>query len=65
MKFIGTLQRQDGTLVAVLSDVRGPSFGRVGETVVGRYRILKIGSESIELSYLDGQERQVIRLNGQ
>ena len=51
--------------VAILSDSRGVYYGREGEIVEGRYRILKIGVESIDLAYLDGRGRQTIRLTGQ
>jgi hypothetical protein len=66
LKFIGVME-QPGTKVklAVLSDGQGPPmFGTEGGTVAGRYRVLKIGVESIELSYLDGRGRQTIRLTG-
>jgi hypothetical protein len=52
--------------VAVLSDGRGNVFnGREGDIIEGRYRLLKIGAESVELAYADGRGRQVIRLSGQ
>jgi hypothetical protein len=53
--------------LAVLSDGRGgtPMHGAEGDTVDGRYKILRIGAESIEMSYLDGRGRQTIRLSGQ
>ena len=52
--------------VAILSDARGGVFyGREGEIVEGRYRILKIGVESIDIAYLDGRGRQTIRHTGQ
>ena len=52
---------------AVLSDGRGgPSiYGTEGATIEGRYKILRIGAESIEMSYIDGRGRQTIRLTGQ
>ena len=40
-------------------------YGREGEVIEGRYRIVKIGVESIELAYLDGRGRQTIRQTGQ
>jgi hypothetical protein len=67
LKFIGimelpTQQRK----VAVLTDGRGaPFYGKEGEVVEGRYRILKIGVESIDIAYVDGRGRQTIRLTGQ
>jgi len=50
----------------VLSDGRGgiPMYGKEGDIIDGRYRILKIGVESIEMAYLDGRGRQTIRLSG-
>ena len=47
---------------AVLRDDRGVYHGREGDIIEGRYRILKIGAESIELAYVDGRGRQTIRL---
>ncbi len=52
--------------VAVLTDGRGaPFYGKEGDVVEGRYRILKIGVESIDIAYADGRGRQTIRLTGQ
>lgn len=68
LKFIGLVDaRQDPKVgrVAILSDTRGVYYGRENETIEGRYRILKIGVESIDLAYLDGRGRQTIRLTGQ
>ena len=66
LKFIGVVETPaPGRRVAVLSDGRGaPVYGHEGETVLGQYRILRIGAESIEMSYLDGRGRQTIRLSG-
>lgn len=64
LKFIGVLE-QGGRKVATLTDGLGPPmFAVEGGTVAGRYRVLRIGVESIELSYLDGRGRQTIRLTG-
>lgn len=65
LKFIGIVQKADGTKIAVLSDGKRPISGMEGEEIEGRYKILKIGLESIELAYLDGRGRQTIRLSGQ
>ena len=35
-----------------------------GQEIQGRYRILKIGVESIDIAYLDGTGRQTLRLGG-
>ena len=51
--------------IAVLSDGRNVMSGREGGEIDGRYRIVRIGEESIQLEYLDGRGRQTIRLSGQ
>ena len=66
LKFIGVVDMAPpGKRVAVLSDGRGaPVYGHEGDTVLGQYRIVRIGAESVEMSYLDGRGRQTIRLSG-
>jgi hypothetical protein len=48
----------------VLSDGRNVFYGREGDIIEGRYRILRIGVESIEMTYVDGGGQQTIRLTG-
>jgi hypothetical protein len=67
LKFIGIIERTNASeRLAVLSDGRGgtPLSGKEGDIIEGRYRILRIGNESIEMAYLDGRGRQTIRLSG-
>jgi hypothetical protein len=67
LRFIGLLNApaQAGR-VAILSDGRGNVLtGREGDIIEGRYRLLKIGADSVEMTYTDGRGRQVIRLTGQ
>lgn len=64
-KFIGIVETGDrSATIAVLSDGRSVFQGREGDIIEGRYRILRIGVESIEMAYLDGRGRQTIRLTG-
>jgi hypothetical protein len=65
LKFIGVMESQGIGRVASLSDGRGVYRGREGDIIEGRYRIVRIGVESIDLAYLDGRGRQTIRLTGQ
>jgi hypothetical protein len=67
LKYIGDMSdpKHPGKRIAILSDARGTYHGREGAVVEGRYRIVKIGVESIELEYLDGRGRQTIRQTGQ
>ena len=66
LKFIGIVEAPShGEKIAILSDGRNaPFYGKEGAIIEGRYRILKIGVESVELAYADGRGRQTIRLNG-
>ncbi|HYE88938.1 MAG TPA: hypothetical protein VEA16_21440 [Vicinamibacterales bacterium] len=67
LKLIGILERANGVKWAVLTDGKTPSpfYGKDGDIIDGRYAIVKIGTESIEMTYADGRGRQVIRLTGQ
>lgn len=64
VKFIGVVSRQDVGKVAVLSDGKNVYYGRVGEIVDGRWRIVSIGEESLQIEYADGRGRQTVRLSG-
>lgn len=66
LKFIGIVEvLGKSQRFAILSDGRGlPMQGKEGDIIEGRYRILRIGNESIEMAYLDGRGRQTIRLTG-
>ena len=68
LRFIGLIEPPPRTTgrVALLSDGRGGlMYGREGDTVDGRYRMLRVGTDSIEMAYVDGRGRQTIRLSGQ
>jgi len=67
LRFIGLIEAPPRTgRVAMLSDGRGGlMYGREGDTVDGRYRMLRVGTDSIEMAYVDGRGRQTIRLSGQ
>jgi hypothetical protein len=67
LRFIGLIEAPLKTgRVAMLSDGRGGlMYGREGDTVDGRYRMLRVGPDSIEMAYVDGRGRQTIRLSGQ
>lgn len=65
MRFIGLVEAtQQAQKIAILSDGRGIYQGREGDIIEGRYRILRIGVESVEMAYVDGRGRQTIRLSG-
>lgn len=65
LKFIGIVDLPGQGKVAVLRDPAGHvDYGGEGTIIEGRYRVVRIGVESIELAYLDGRGRQTIRLTG-
>jgi hypothetical protein len=66
LKFIGLIgPTAEVPKIAVFSDGRGlPTYGKEGDIILGQFRIVHIGTESIEMSYLDGRGRQTIRLTG-
>jgi hypothetical protein len=64
LKFIGIVEKQ-GLKVAALSDCRStPLYGAEGATIDGRYRLIRIGVESIVIEHIDGRGRTTVRLDG-
>jgi hypothetical protein len=64
IKFFGVLE-VGTTKVAVFTDGKGqPVYASEGQTVLGQYKLLKIGVESVTMSYLDGKGIQQIPLRG-
>jgi hypothetical protein len=65
-RFIGVLSGAPGQgRIAVLTDGKTVVHGRVSQEIEGRYRIVHIGEESIQIEHLDGRGRQTLRLLGQ
>jgi len=65
LKYIGVIAvESSGRKIAGLSDGREVWHGSEGDVILGQYKILRIGTESIEMSYIDGRGRQTIRLSG-
>lgn len=67
LRFIGLMDAptQVGRM-AILSDGQGHVFyGKEGDIIEGRYKVLRIDADAAELSYVDGHGRQTIRLSGQ
>jgi hypothetical protein len=65
LKFIGIAkQGTAGRLYAVLRDDRGIYYGAEGDMVEGRYRILRVTPNEVEIAYADGRGRTKIPLAG-
>lgn len=65
LKFIGIVEPKAGDTVAAFSDCRITTYARPGSVVLGQYRLVSIGIESVVMEYLDGRGRTTIRLQGQ
>ena len=52
-------------LVVVLTDGEVVFHGRVGDVIAGRYRIVGLGLESVDVERVDGQGRQTLRLRSE
>jgi len=63
LKFIGIVEKE-GLKVAAMSDCRSTYYGTEGQVIDGRYRLIKIGVESLVIEYVDGRGRTPIRLEG-
>ncbi len=65
LKFMGTVERGNLKLAA-LTDCKGFTYsGREGEEVDGRYRLVRIGQESVVMEYINGTGRTTIRKSGE
>jgi hypothetical protein len=64
LKFFGTVEK-GGQKWAIFSDGRGlPLTGKEGDLILGQYRIVRIGVESVVMEYPDGKGRQTIPMRG-
>lgn len=64
VKFIGVVE-QGTTKVAIFSDGKGqPVWASEGQTVLGQFKLLTIGVESVTMTYLDGNGLQTIPMRG-
>jgi hypothetical protein len=65
LKFMGSVEKPNGVKIAALSDCRAATFAASeGQEVDGRYRVVKIGIESLVIEYIDGKGRQTLRKEG-
>jgi len=65
LKFIGTLEK-GGKKWAIFSDGSNvPRYATEGELVLGQYKVVRIGVESVVMEYADGKGRQTIPMRGQ
>ena len=64
LKFIG-IAEQGSKKVAIFTDGKGlPIHASEGELVMGQYKLVRIGVESVVMEYPDGKGRQTIPMRG-
>lgn len=64
LRFVGLLEDRGGRKIAALSDGRYVYNAREGDVIEGRWRVVKIGVESLVIERIDGTGRQTIRYAG-
>lgn len=65
LKFMGVIDHPKLGKIAAFSDCKGfTAEGQEGRVVDGRYRVVKIGVESVVIEYVNGTGRRTIPLSG-
>jgi hypothetical protein len=64
LKFAMVLSQGQEKVAVLLDSLGHQIYAKEGETIEGRYKVWRIGVESIEISYLDGRGRKTIRMSG-
>jgi hypothetical protein len=65
LKFMGTVEGP-GIRLAALTDCKGFTYsGREGETIDGRFRLVRIQNETIVMEYVNGTGRTTIAKSGE
>lgn len=62
LRFVGYAETPGSGKVAALSDGRFTYHGREGDVIEGRWRVVRIGVESLVIERVDGTGRQTLRL---
>jgi hypothetical protein len=62
LKYIGLLEQGNKRVAIFYDSKRQPVYASEGQTVLGQYTLLRIGVESVTMSYLDGKAVQQIKM---
>jgi hypothetical protein len=63
LKLIAIVQGS-GRPIAAITDGRDVFYGREGDIIEGRYKIIKVNVESIDIAYVDGRGQRRLGLSG-
>jgi len=65
LKFFGTVEKTGKKYAIFQTEKQGiPIYAAEGDLVLGQYRVVKIGVESVTMEYSNGTGRQIIPLRG-
>jgi hypothetical protein len=64
LRYVGYADNPGSGRIAALSDGRFTYNGKEGDVIEGKWRIVRIGVESIVIEYVNGTGRQTLRLAG-
>jgi hypothetical protein len=64
LRYIGMAKQGGGKQLAVLRDEKGVYYGAEGDVIEGRYRLLRVSQDSVDVAYVDGRGRRTIPLSG-
>ena len=64
LKFVGTMKVGGRLMACSRRQWTGPVYGFEGDTVLGQYRLVRVGADAVEMAYLDGRGQQTIRFSG-
>ncbi len=64
LKFAMVLTQGPEKVAVLLDNLGHQIYAKEGATIEGRYKVWRIGVESIEISYLDGRGRKILRMSG-
>jgi hypothetical protein len=65
IKFIGMVEKSGGEKWAIFTDGPGvPVWAAEGDTVLGQWKLVRIGVASVVMEYPDGTGRQTIPMRG-
>jgi hypothetical protein len=63
LRLIGIVQGS-GRPIAAITDGKDVFYGREGDIIEGRYKIIKVNVESIDIAYVDGRGQRRLGLSG-
>jgi hypothetical protein len=64
LRYVGYAEYPSSGRVATLADGRFTYYGREGDVIEGKWRLIKVSADSVVIEKLDGTGRETLRLAG-